>query len=180
MDLITALDGTFQHTHDVISAVPSTELDGATPCDEWKVRDLLEHMIGVVAGLGAAASGTAASPFALGDDPGAQFEGVAKTTLDAWRAPGALDRIIDGPAGAMPGRVYAGINLLDTATHSWDLATACGLPSALPDDIAEFALEVSRQTIAPEIRVGRFAPEVRAPSGCSATEALVAFLGRNP
>src|SRR3954469_13959698 len=156
MDLLEALDRTFQHTHTVIAAVPAAKLDASTPCEEWKVRDLLEHMIGVVAGLGAAASGTAPSPFALSDDPASQFAGIAKTTLDAWRAPGALERIIDGPAGAMPGQVYAGINLLDTATHAWDLATACGLPTAVPDDVAAFALEVARQTIAPPIRPGRF------------------------
>lgn len=180
MDLIEALDRTFQHTHGVIAAVPSAKLDAGTPCEEWRVRDLLEHMIGVVAGLGAAASGTAPSPFELGDDPAAQFEVIAKATLDAWSAPGALERVIDGPAGALPGTVYAGINLLDTATHSWDLATACGLPSALPDDVAALALEVSRQTIAPEIRPGRFGDEVSAASGAGATDQLVAFLGRTP
>jgi uncharacterized protein (TIGR03086 family) len=180
VDLLEALDRTFQHTHDVIAAVPSAKHDAATPCEEWKVRDLLEHMIGVVAGLGAAASGVAPGAFELSDDPATQFEGVAKATLGAWRAPGALERIIEGPAGAMPGQVYAGINLLDTATHSWDLATACGLPSALGDDVAEFTLDVARQTIAPQIRPGRFADEVPAPAGADATARLVAFLGRNP
>lgn len=180
MDLIEALDRTFQHTHGVIAAVPSGQLDAATPCEEWRVRDLLEHMIGVVAGLGGAAAGADPGPFTLDDDPAAQFESIAKMTLDAWSAPGALDRIIDGPAGALPGQVYAGINLLDTATHSWDLATACGLPSALPDDVAQFTLEVSRRTIAPEIRPGRFGSEVSAPKGSTATEQLVAFLGRRP
>ena len=116
----------------------------------------------------------------LADDPATQFEGLAKSNLDAWRAPGALERIVDGPAGPMPGQVYAGINLLDTATHTWDLATACGLPSALPDDVAAFALEVSRQTIAPEIHAGRFADERPAPTGASPTDQLVAFLGRTP
>lgn len=180
MDLLEALDRTFQRAHDVIAAVPAAKLDAATPCEEWKVRDLLEHMIGVVAGLGAAASGAAPTPFELGDDPATQFEGIAKTTLDAWRAPGALEQIIEGPAGAMPGQVYAGINLLDTATHTWDLATACGVASALDGDVAEFTLEVARQTIAPQIRPGRFADEVSAAADADATARLVAFLGREP
>jgi uncharacterized protein (TIGR03086 family) len=180
MDLLDALDRTFQHTSGVLAAVPPDKLDGATPCAEWCVRDLLQHMISVVAGLGAAAAGTAPAAFVLDADPATQFDGIATTTLDAWRAPGALDKTIEGPAGAMPGSVYAGINLLDTATHAWDLATACGLPAALPDDVAAFTLEVARQTIAPQIRPGRFADEIAAPGGGSATDQLVAFLGRQP
>jgi uncharacterized protein (TIGR03086 family) len=180
MDLLDALDRTFQHTSAVVAAVPKSKLDAETPCSDWHVRDLLEHMIGVVAGLGAAAAGTAPAAFALDDDPATQFDAVATATLEAWRSPGALDKTIEGPAGAMPGSVYAGINLLDTATHAWDLATACGLPAALPDDVATFTLEVARQTIAPPIRPGRFADEVASPVGASATDQLVAFLGRRP
>ena len=80
----------------------------------------------------------------------------------------------------MPGRVLAGINLLDTATHSWDLAVACGQPSTLPDAVAQAALDAGHATIAPEIRAGRFGPEVKAPSNADTTQQLVAFLGRQP
>lgn len=72
------------------------------------------------------------------------------------------------------------LNLLDTATHTWDLATACDLPSALDDDVAAFTLEVARRTIAPQIRPGRFADEVVAVAGADPTSQLVAFLGRKP
>jgi uncharacterized protein (TIGR03086 family) len=80
----------------------------------------------------------------------------------------------------MPGRVLAGIDLLDTATHTWDLATATGQPTQLPTGVAEAALEASRATITPEIRPGRFAPQLSAPPDAGPTEQLVAFLGRQP
>jgi uncharacterized protein (TIGR03086 family) len=86
----------------------------------------------------------------------------------------------DVVAGPMPGHVLAGINLLDTATHTWDLATATGQPPALPDDVATAALEASHAIISPETRPGRFGPEVPAPEGAAPTEVLVAFLGRTP
>jgi uncharacterized protein (TIGR03086 family) len=180
VDLLDSLEQTFDHAHDVIAGVRAAQYDDKTPCAEWTVRDLLDHMIGVVAGLGSAASGTSPTPFALTDDPAAQFQAAAAAALDAWRAPGVLDTIVDGGPGPMPGRVLAGINLLDTATHTWDLATATGQPASLPDDIATAALEASRATISPEIRPGRFGPEIPAPNGASATEALVTFLGRTP
>ena len=73
---------------------------------------------------------------------------------------------------------YASINLLDTATHSCDLAVATGQPATLPDDVARAALEASRSIVSPEIRAGRFHPEHAAPDGADATTRLVAFLGR--
>ncbi len=180
MELIDALEQTFTHAHGVIGNVRADQYDDPTPCPEWAVRDLLGHAIGVVAGLGAAAAGNPPSEFALGPDPASQFRQAADTALAAWRAPGVFDKVVDGGAGPMPGRVLAGINLLDTATHTWDIAIATGQPAQLPDSVATTALEVSRATISPEIRPGRFAPEVSAPSGAGPTEQLVAFLGRQP
>jgi uncharacterized protein (TIGR03086 family) len=181
MELIDSLEQTFQHTHGVIGNVRADQLDNTTPCDEWTVRQLLEHTIGVVAGLGAAASGEPHdTPLELGSDPAAQFHEIAAANLAAWRTPGAFDQLVDFGAGPMPGRVAAGINLLDTATHAWDIAKATGQPTQLPDDLARYALEVSRATISPEIRPGRFGVEQAAPADAGPTEQLVAFLGRQP
>jgi len=181
VDLVDALDQTFQHAHRVIAGTSASQHGDSTPCEEWTVRDLLEHMIGVVGGLGAAAAGQPPSgPFELGADPAAQFEDAAAATLAAWRTPGVLDRIVDGGPGPMPGRVLAGINLLDTATHTWDLARATGQPSELPDEIAAAAMEASSQIISPEIRPGRLGAEVQTSEDAGPTDRLVAFLGRTP
>jgi uncharacterized protein (TIGR03086 family) len=180
MDLIDALDETFDHAQRVIAGVRAEQYGNKTPCTEWTVRDLLEHMIGVVAGLGAAAAGMQPGQFELAADPAGQFRTAAASTLTAWRSPGVLDRVVDAGPGPMPGRALAGINLLDTATHTWDLAVATGQPPALPDDIARAALQASRATITPEIRPRRFAPEVAVAADASPTDRLVAFLGRTP
>ncbi len=180
IDIIDSLEQAFQHAQGVIANVTVGQYNDKTPCDEWTVRDLLQHTISVVAGIGAAASGAPRSSFELGPDPALQFHDAATSNLAAWRTPGALDRMVDGGPGPMPGKVLAGINLLDTATHTWDLATATGQPSALPESVAASALEASRSIISPDVRSGRFGPEVSAPADASMTERLVAFLGRQP
>jgi len=180
MDLLESLDLTFAHARNVVAGVRPDQYDDKTPCTEWPVRQLLEHMIGVVESLGAAASGRAPEPFTLDADPAAQIHAAATRAMAGWRTPGVLDRIVDAGPGPMPGRALASINLLDTATHSWDLAVATGQPSALPDDLATAALDASHATISAELRPGRFDAEVRAPTGATPTEALVAFLGRTP
>lgn len=180
MDVIDALEQTFLHAGRVIAGVRVEQYDDKTPCAEWTVRDLLAHMVGVVAGLGSAAADTPPEPFELSDDPGAQFEAASAASLAAWRQPGVLDRVIDAGPGPMPGHALAAINLLDTATHTWDLATATGQPAALPDDVAVAALDASRMIVNDQIRPGRFGPEQAAPADASATQQLVAFLGRTP
>ena len=180
MELIDSLEQTFSHAHGVIAKVGEAQHADRTPCPEWTVRDLLEHMIGVVAGLGAAAGGQPRAPFALAADPAAQFRDAAEAALAAWRTPGVMDRVVDAGPGPMSGSALASINLLDTATHTWDLATATGQPADLPDPVAAAAMEASRSILNPELRPGRFGPEVPAPDGASPTVRLVAFLGRTP
>lgn len=180
MDVLASLEQTFAHTSTVIAGVRADQHDDRTPCAEWTVRQLLDHMIGVVAGLGGAAGGQAPTAFVLDDDPAAQFDEAAAAALVAWRTPGALDAVVDAGPGPMPGHVLAGINLLDTATHAWDLATATGQPAELPESVATAALEASRSIVSPEIRTGRFGPEQSVPAEATPTDRLVAFLGRTP
>jgi uncharacterized protein (TIGR03086 family) len=184
MELVDALDQTFDHAYKVIGSVRPEQYDDPTPCEEWNVQQLLTHIVGVTTVMGeTAATGKAdrrADSVALADDPAAQFRAAADAALAGWRKPGIMDATINGGAGPMPGRVLAGINLLDTATHSWDLATATGQGTDLPPAVAEAALEASHQIVNDQLRPGRFAPELDAPEGCTSTDRLVAFLGRQP
>jgi uncharacterized protein (TIGR03086 family) len=184
MELVNALDQTFDHAYKVIGGVRPAQYNDPTPCEEWNVQQLLTHIVGVTTVMGeTAASGKAdrrADSVALGDDPAAQFRAAADAALAGWRKPGIMDETINGGPGPMPGRVLAGINLLDTATHSWDLATATGQSTALPPAVAEAALEASHQIVNDQLRSGRFVPEVQPPPDCGPTDRLVAFLGRQP
>jgi uncharacterized protein (TIGR03086 family) len=184
MELVDALDQTFDHAHKVIGGVRPEQYNDPTPCEEWNVQQLLTHIVAVTTVMGeTTASGKAdrgADSVALGDDPAAQFRAAADAALAGWRKPGIMDETINGGPGPMPGRVLAGINLLDTATHSWDLATATGQSTELPPAVAEAALEASHQIIQAPIREGRFGPEVHPPADCGPTDRLVAFLGRQP
>jgi uncharacterized protein (TIGR03086 family) len=178
-ELVDALEQTFRHTHSVIAAVAPDQHGDPTPCEDWTVQDLLEHVIGVVEGFGAATTGTAPDG-SLVDDPAARFEAGAATAMEGWRRPGIMEETVTAGAGPLPGQVYATINLLDTATHTWDLAQATGQPTQLPAPVAEAALVAARTTIDEQLRPGRFGPEIEAASDASVTDQLVAFLGRKP
>ena len=183
MDLIAALANTFDHAHAVIAGVQPDQLDNQTPCAEWNVGALLGHTIGVVQGIGNAVAGRPPSDpaaFVLADDPAAQFRSAANAALAAWTTAG-LDGEQNIGAGPMPGGVAIGINLLDTSTHSWDIARATGQPEQLPADLAEVVLGLCHNIVTDDVRgIAGFDPAIEVANDADATTRLVAFLGRRP
>jgi uncharacterized protein (TIGR03086 family) len=183
MDLISALAQTFDHTHGVIGGVRADQFANPTPCREWDVRALLGHAIGVVAGIGAAVGGDAPGDpgaFVLDPDPAAQFRTIADRTLAAWKAAG-LEGETNIGAGPMPRQAAISINLLDTATHSWDIARATGQPEALPTDLANLVLGICKGVVTDEVRgFAGFDSAVAVSDDADPTIQLVAFLGRQP
>jgi uncharacterized protein (TIGR03086 family) len=112
-------------------------------------------------------------------DLAAQFGSVADTTLAAWRAHG-LDGNVNIGAGEMPVAAALSINLLDTGTHSWDLARATGQDATIPDALATTILACARNVVRDDIRsFAGFDPAVAVGADASPTTQLVAFLGRN-
>ena len=113
-------------------------------------------------------------------DVGAQFRAEVDRTLTAWTA-GGLDREVNVGAGPMPAQVGVGINVLDTATHSWDLARATAPDANLPDEVAVAALAACQNIVTDDIRTfAGFDPAVPVTGDADPTDQLVAFLGRQP
>lgn len=181
MELTDALSETFDHAAKVVAGVGPDQLDDPTPCTEWNVQTLLSHSLGTIVNMGRSASGDElVAMVALEDDRGAQFRKEADRTLAAWRARG-LDGEVDVGAGPMPAAAALSVNLIDTATHSWDLARATGQDAALPDDLAAVVLAASEQVVNDDVRrFAGIAPAIPAGADATPTDRLVAFMGRQP
>lgn len=168
----------------LIAGTTPDQLDNATPCSEWAVRDLLNHLVGGAHMFAGAFAGSApAAPDGpvdlLGDDLSATWQSAADTLAASIDAPGALDNLVPMPWGPTPGAVVYEILKFDVVMHAWDLARATGQEVVLPDDLVEGTLAVAQQLISPEMRAsGAFGPEVAAPQGAGAIERLAAFTGR--
>jgi uncharacterized protein (TIGR03086 family) len=184
MELLDALSQTFDHTSKVVAGVRAEQLEASTPCREWDLRGLITHTLGVVENMGRGASGAELLPdinaVVLEADLGAQFRAEADRTLAAWKARG-LDGEVNVGAGPMPVVAAMSINLLDTATHSWDIARATGQDANLPEALAATALAVCREVVTDGVRnFAGFDPVVTVGADASTTDQLVAFLGRKP
>jgi len=154
----------------------TSKLDSSTPCDEWDVRTLLNHMLDTQNYFLGAGRGEDASPPSpnppeiLGNDPLADFERARRDMLSTYGSPGVIEKT--GPS--------LGIAFSDQLLHGWDLAQATGQDTKMPDGLPEAAFDMIHGRFTDDQRKGVFKPEVDVPADSSAQDKLLAYTGRKP
>jgi uncharacterized protein (TIGR03086 family) len=147
-----------------------------TPCSEWDVAALLQHMAGGASYLFGA----------LGVDPSTATawpdSTVVETCADALRAPGALERTCMSPANFewSVSDAAAG-TAMDQLIHTWDLAVALGEDPRIDPQAAETLVKMFVPTM-PDLgrQAGFVGPEVPVPADASAQDRLLGAMGRDP
>jgi len=176
-------------TERIVEGVSPAQYSLATPCDDWDVRALMNHVLGTLS-LGSAllgdtrpdvnmAPGELPDVDLVGDDPVAAYRVRVEALLGSARGD-ALTRSHTTPLGGMPGAVLGGFTTLDITVHGWDLAKATGQETTLDPSLATEVLGFARQTISDTTRAPRIGPEVAVAPGASVTDQLVGYLGRRP
>ena len=179
MDPIAQFDAIVPLLDGLVAGIDGEQLDDPTPCTDFTVRQVLEHMVGGATAFAAAFRGEEPPAGGVPDDVVAAFPGAMRALGDAMRSPGALEQTIHAPFGAVPGEVFARFIALDGLVHGWDIATATVQPYDPPPEVVEEAAGFARQAIGDGMRDGdTFAAEVTPPAGASALERVVAFTGR--
>jgi len=168
---------------ELVDAIQPEQWSAPTPCLDWTVHRLVEHLIGknlvflaVLAERPLPRRGDA-MPI---DQLGRAYRESAAELLDAFGQPGVLDRTYRGPLGLATGAERLKIRMYDLLAHGWDLAQALGRPADLPADAAEEALAFARadgRAVRPG--GGCFGPARPVADAAPAIVRLVAFLGRN-
>ena len=168
----------------VLGNVTADQLDLDTPCRNWKVSQLIDHLVGsqhwgrnAVTGSdgGETGEGSASGDFV------AAFDQAARDSLAAFSEEGALERTVNPGFGDMPATALMGLVTTDTFTHAWDLARATGQDTDLSPQLAEQLLAQARHSIQDAFRSedgAIFGPEQPAPEGACPADQLAAFLGR--
>ena len=180
------LEQSFKIAHDVLANVAPNQLDDPTPCKSWKVRDVVNHMVGGSQWFAASMDAGEGVELDEGADLASQDylaihdDGIQKS-LAAFGKPGAKERIVKLPFGEFPGAGFMGLAMTDQFVHAWDLAKATGQDTNLDPQLAEQILAASRKTISPAIRGDEpmpFGPEVQIDDSAPAADRLAAFFGR--
>ncbi|MDC0773540.1 TIGR03086 family metal-binding protein [Streptomyces sp. HD] len=164
----------------IVRATAPDQFGLPTPCEDWTVRDLLDHLVWENIIWGGLAQGTPPAEGHtedhLGDNHITAFETAASQARDAFRRPGMLERSF----GRAPGRRVVEQLLVELLVHGWDLATALGHDRDLEPDIAHAALPVVREIHGdlPRTAGGSIAPAQPAPEQGPALDHVAAYLGR--
>jgi uncharacterized protein (TIGR03086 family) len=157
----------------LLDEVPRGASGNGTPCEQWSVQDLVDHVVAAPGNFARMARGepvdwSAPTPSA-GDDPAARFRVSAADLLGAWRESGG------GGGGLALDWVCA-----ELAVHTWDLAAALGRSTAdLDQEVAERGLAFMRANLTDDNRRPAFGPERPAPEGADAYGRAAAFAGRS-
>lgn len=167
---------------DLVGGIRDDQWPAPTPCTEWTVRDLVNHL--VVANLVFVANLCDRTPPErgadhLGDDPVAAYRDSGAALQAAFDQPGVTERTYRTPIGTLPGAELLQLRVTDLLVHGWDLAQATGQPADLPEDLAEQVLTFSLAALADVPREGRFGPAQPVAADAPAIERLVACLGRS-
>lgn len=178
------LERAFVSTRAVLASVSDGDLDRATPCQSWSVRQLVNHMI--------AAPRFSAHVLRTGErmadeeeytagDFKAAYDHSAAVALAAFAEEGALHKTVPLPFGEVPGAFLLIMVTGDQFTHGWDLATATGQSTDLDPGLAEVLLVEAQ--VPDQLRgddgAAPFGPVRHAPEGASAADRLAAYLGRS-
>ncbi|MET7278915.1 TIGR03086 family metal-binding protein [Kribbella sp. NPDC005582] len=118
-----------------------------TPCSEWNVRALVNHVVGanvryrlLLRGASVEQVEATRSVDHLGDDALASFLASADQMVACFREDGALDRVVHHVSGDRTGSALVPMRILDAAIHAWDLARAIGADETLPDEVVAYLL----------------------------------------
>ncbi|WP_057334023.1 TIGR03086 family metal-binding protein [Mycobacterium tuberculosis] len=163
----------------LLANVRADQLGGPTPCSEWTINDLIEHVVGGNEQVGRWAASPIEPP-ARPDGLVAAHQAAAAVAHEIFAAPGGMSATFKLPLGEVPGQVFIGLRTTDVLTHAWDLAAATGQSTDLDPELAVERLAAARALVGPQFRgPGKpFADENPCPRERPPADQLAAFLGR--
>src|SRR5437762_14136716 len=172
---------------DRVRQVRPDQWSAPTPCTDWDVRALVNHIVNeerwippLIAGATIAEVGNRFDGDLLGDDPAASADEAAREADAAIAEPGALDRTVHLSFGDFPAGEYLHQLLADHLVHAWDLAAATGADRALhPAAVAECAQWFAGVEDAYR-GSGAIGSRVAVPPDASEQDRLIAAFGRDP
>jgi uncharacterized protein (TIGR03086 family) len=189
MDEISLLASIMDKTDHLIAGVADDQLDRPTPCPDYDVAALIDHIVGWAQAFEAGANCRVfdgdPSQYRAGEaggDPAGDFRKAAGGIVAAWRDNGIDRKVQMASGGEMEGRMSFDMTLMEYTTHGWDLAVATDQPVPYTEAEAAAVLERAEVTLPAQYRGEGmpFGDIVEVPDHAPAVDRLVAFLGRPP
>jgi uncharacterized protein (TIGR03086 family) len=172
-------------TRAYVDAVRADQWAGPTPCTEWDVKHVANHIIGenlwaaeLLEGKTIADVGDKLDGDLAGEDPAAAYRDSVTVASHAVTAPGAMQATCHLSFGDYSGSDYAAQLFLDTLIHGWDIAKATGQNTRLDPDLVEACLPVAGELSSMFRSAGVFGEDLPVSDDADQQTRLLALLGR--
>lgn len=169
----------------LVATIAPGDLDRPTPCEDYTLRRLLNHLVGATHRLAyMGEGGRAADHVPAIEDPAdeawAAALGRARARVTAaWAEDAKLGRPTFAPWGEVPGGAVVGGYVMETVTHSWDIARSLGKGFVLDEGLSGTALGIAQAVLPAEGRGEAPFGEVQpVAEDADVHTRLAAFLGR--
>jgi uncharacterized protein (TIGR03086 family) len=162
-----------------LEATRDDQFGDVTPCTEWRVDDLINHVIETHRRVLSMA-------VTLEDqgEPSSDLRQRWRQATEAVRVAVADPEVASKPVPSRLGErpfssMIGGLLTIDTLCHTWDLQRATGQTESLDPDLVDFA-HTSLTEFGSQIRVpGGFGPELVTPEDADAQTRFLRFAGRD-
>lgn len=179
------IDGALDRFGSKVRAIPADGWTAPTPCTDWSVRDLVNHVVGehlwappLLGGATIADVGDRYDGDVLGDDPVGAWERAQELSRAAWRS-AAPDVTVHLSFADVPALEYGEQMLLDLVVHGWDLARGAGLDETIEPAAAAHVLTYLEPNAKAWHDAGMFADAANIDSDDPAAQ-LLGLTGRRP
>lgn len=166
-----------------VHAVGGDQWNDVTPCTEWTIRDLVNHLVGehlwvphLLAGETMEQVGDRYDGDVVGADPVRAWDEAAGRSLAAWKG-ADLSGTARFSFGEAPLTMYADQILVDLTVHEWDLARGCRQSEGLDPAAVDHGLAYARANAERGVSLGILAAPVPTISTDPAVQ-LLSLLGR--
>jgi len=159
LEPLVALDQAQTGAAWLVAQIQADQWERPTPCDEWRVRDVVNKMTASTITFTCFGRRERPDPpydlvhpaELLGDDPVGAYERAAAECRLVWRTPGCLEGTAPSTVGEFPAKAVLNARIFDTTVLSWDVARAIGVADGIGEALAGYVLRVARALV-PTVR----------------------------
>src|SRR5450631_625457 len=169
---LTSAEATLAVCQNVLRGISEGDLDKPTPCREFTVGQLADHLIGSMVSLGGMA-GAVVTRAEIGTIE-SRVAFAAQQALEVWDKRG-LEGSVKRGEGDMPAELAASILSVELLVHAWDFAVATGQRVNVSDEVSQYVLDLAQKVISPQGRQsGLFADAIEVDSDVDTLDRLIA------
>lgn len=168
----------------IAAAITPADLDRRTPCADYDVAALVNHLLYWAPGLAAAGRREQAPPMAESLPRDAALTETLRTRVDeivaAWSEPRAWHGTAEFAGAVLPAPMLGGMVVGELVVHGWDLGRALGIDACWDDELLSFLLEQVSATAEQGREMGAYGPAVPIPDCAPTLDRILATTGRVP